>query len=161
MSVNRGKQFEQQIREGFEKVLGCTIDRLPDQTNGFAGGSNICDFIAYFYPNILYLECKSCYGNTLNFHNITDTQWNGLFEKSKIRGAIAGVVIWFIDHNVTYYVPITVLHDLKAGGYKSFHCNLDKTPEDLRRMVITIPGTKKRILFDYDMLAFLEHIRRT
>lgn len=43
MAENRGKQFENVIREAFEKVPGVSIDRLHDQTNGFKGSQNICD----------------------------------------------------------------------------------------------------------------------
>lgn len=43
MSVNRGKQFEDVIKTAFEKVPGVSIDRLHDQTTGYAGSSNICD----------------------------------------------------------------------------------------------------------------------
>lgn len=43
MGQNRGKQFEQVVREAFEKVPNVSIDRLHDQTNGFLGSQNICD----------------------------------------------------------------------------------------------------------------------
>lgn len=43
MSPNRGKQFENVIREAFERVPNVSIDRLHDQTNGFKGSQNICD----------------------------------------------------------------------------------------------------------------------
>jgi len=43
MAVNRGKDFENVIREVFEKVPGVSIDRLHDQTTGFKGSQNICD----------------------------------------------------------------------------------------------------------------------
>ena len=43
MTVNRGKQFEDVIRQAFEKVPDVSIDRLHDQTNGFRGSQNICD----------------------------------------------------------------------------------------------------------------------
>jgi hypothetical protein len=42
-NVNRGKQFEEQVRKGFEKLSDISVDRLPDQMSGFAGSSNICD----------------------------------------------------------------------------------------------------------------------
>ena len=43
MGGNRGKKFEEVIRESFEKVPNVSIDRLHDQTNGFKGSQNICD----------------------------------------------------------------------------------------------------------------------
>ena len=110
MSENRGKQFERVIREAFEKVPGVSIDRLHDQTNGFKGSQNICDFIVYKEPYEYYFECKSVHGRTLSIHsiphtgkdgkvcgfygNITDKQWGGLLEKSKIPGVFAGIICW-------------------------------------------------------------------
>lgn len=43
MAVNRGKQFEDVVREALEKVPGVSIDRLHDQTTGWKGSTNICD----------------------------------------------------------------------------------------------------------------------
>lgn len=43
MSINRGKDFENVIRQAFEKVPDVSIDRLHDQTTGFKGSQNICD----------------------------------------------------------------------------------------------------------------------
>lgn len=43
MAENRGKKFENVIRESFLKVPNVSIDRLHDQTNGFKGSQNICD----------------------------------------------------------------------------------------------------------------------
>ena len=47
MTYNYGKRFEDVVREAFEKVPGVSIDRLHDQTTGFKGSTNICDFIVY------------------------------------------------------------------------------------------------------------------
>ena len=116
MAVNRGKQFEQIIRSAFEKVPNVSIDRLHDQTNGFKGSQNICDFIVYKEPHEYYFECKSVHGNTLPFRNITETQWNGLLEKSKIEGVFAGIICWWIDKDVTKFIPIQVLDFLKIIG---------------------------------------------
>ena len=45
MATNRGKQFEEVIKEAFESIPDVSIDRLHDQTTGYRGSSNICDFI--------------------------------------------------------------------------------------------------------------------
>ena len=47
MKVNRGKQFEEQIKQAFLNVKDCSVDRLYDTTSGFIGVANICDFIIY------------------------------------------------------------------------------------------------------------------
>ena len=90
MAVNRGKKFEEVVRKAFEKVPNVSIDRLHDQTTGFVGSQNICDFIVYKEPYEYYIECKSVHGNTLPFSNITETQWNGLINKATIEGVFVG-----------------------------------------------------------------------
>lgn len=171
-SVNRGKDFENVIRQCFERLPGVSIDRLHDQTTGYAGSSNICDFIVYRYPNIFYIECKSVHGNRLSIYsipkpdkhgvlhgfygNITDTQWEGLVEKSDIcsAGIIAGVMCWWVDHDVTLFIPIETLcwfRDIlgqKSVAYDEFNTNIGDTN------AILVPGKKKRVFFDYDMEAF-------
>ena len=119
MAVNRGKDFEDVIKNSFLKLDNVSIDRLHDQTNGYKGSSNISDFIVYKYPHQYYFECKCCYGNTLNFHNITDNQRKGLLEKSNIDGVIAGIIVWFIDHDTTYFMPIQIIEKLKICRIKS------------------------------------------
>ena len=150
MGVNRGKQFESCVRESIERIHNTSIDRLIDPQNGFAGVRNICDFIAYSYPFIWYLECKSCYGNTLPFSNITQNQWYGLIKKSDITGVHAGYIVWFIDHDMTYFVSAHAMQILKAEGKKSLHI------KDAEVYGVKIPGKKKRVLFEYDFRPLLK-----
>lgn len=160
MGVNRGKQFEEAIRTALKKCPGVSIDRFQDPMAGYAGIRNICDFVAYSYPFEYYFECKSLYGNTLNFNNITKDQWEGLQEKSYIPGVQAGVIVWFIDHNVTVYVPIESLVELKNNGAKSLNI---KDIINVTIPFISVPGKKKRVLFEYDgaaLLAYLQNIAR-
>ena len=149
MSENRGKKFENVIKESFLKVQDVSIDRLHDQTNGFKGSQNICDFIVYKEPYEYYIECKSVHGNTLPFSNITDTQWNGLLKKSQIEGVFAGVICWWIDKDVTKFIPIESLSWLELIGYKSIRYDIDNV------YTVEIKGKKKRVFFDYDMESFL------
>ena len=158
MAQNRGKQFESVIKEAFEKVDGVSIDRLHDQTTGFKGSQNICDFVVYKKPYEYYVECKSVHGNTLPFSNITDTQWKGLLEKSKIPGVFAGIICWFVDKNVTYYFDIQFLYALKTQGYKSvrYDSKVDSYPPNYAddSELFQLSGKKKRVFFDYDMNQF-------
>ena len=149
--TNRGKDFEKVIKEAFEKVPGVSIDRIHDQTNGFAGSANISDFIMYKYPYEYYIECKSVHGNTLPFSNITKNQWQGLLEKSKIEGVFAGVVCWWVDRDVTLFLPIGELELEKRHGWKSIRYDIERC-----NGVMEIKGKKKRVFFDYDMVSFLE-----
>ena len=45
MVVNRGKQFEDVIKQAFLNVPDVSVDRLHDQMSGYFGSKNICDFI--------------------------------------------------------------------------------------------------------------------
>jgi len=158
MTYNYGKKFEDVVREAFEKVPGVSIDRLHDQTTKFKGTSaNICDFIVYREPYEYYFECKSVHGNTLPFSNITNTQWNGLLQKSQIEGVFAGVICWWIDRDVTKFIPIQVLAWLDMSGYKSIR--YDKgTPDKYIGDIIEIKGKKKRVFFEYNMEGFLDEL---
>lgn len=160
MGISRGKDFENVVKQAFEKVPNVSIDRLHDQMSGYMGSSNICDFIVYKYPNIIYLECKSVYGNTLPFSNITDTQWRGLLEKSKIPGVIAGVMCWWIDKDVTMFLPIQYLQACKEAGDKStrYDC-IGFESDDKQIFNIELSGKKKRIFYDYDMEQFLKEVK--
>lgn len=167
MAENRGKKFERFVRASFETVPGVSIDRLPDQTNGFKGGSNISDFIVYKKPYQYYIECKSIHGNTLSIYgndpehrygNITNKQWEGLLKKSRIPGVMAGIICWWIDKDVTVFIPIellTIMREVK--GFKSIRYDIDGlmiTWNGTRRP-IQLAGRKKRVFFEYDMKQFL------
>lgn len=164
MAVNRGKQFEDEIESAFKKCPEVSIDRFMDPAAGYAGVRNICDFVVYSYPFQYYLECKSCHGNTLSIYSnnpkkcygdITNNQWEGLLEKSVIRGVEAGVVVWFIDHDITAYVPIEMLAGLRLSGAKSLNVKdiVNNNVPHLR-----VPGRKKRVLFEYDVYNFLNYL---
>ena len=155
MAENYGKKFEQIVKESFEKVDGVSIDRLHDQMSGFSGSKNICDFIVYKKPYEIYIECKSTRGNTLTFSNITQNQWTGLLEKSKIKGVKAGVLIWFIDRDVTMFAPIQFLQYMKESGLKSIRPDPFVLP---LYKVIYIEGKKKRVFYDYDFTNFFEEV---
>lgn len=155
MAINRGKQFENLLKEQFEKIPNISIDRLYDVTTGYKNQNNPCDFIVYRAGNLNYFECKAIHGNTLNFKShIRENQWDKLLAKSKIYGVNAGIICWFIDNDKTIYVDIEYLEMLRESGYKSFNINkdIDKIP------LIELEGKKKRILFEYNLKKFLEEI---
>lgn len=165
--VNRGKDFEGQVYDGFSKIEGVSIDRLPDPMAGYAGVKNICDFIVYKQPTLYYIECKSCYGNTFSIHsndpkrkygNITNNQWEGLLEKSKIPGVQAGILLWFIDHDETYWLDIRLLQRYKDAGHKSvsYYCDWVDSTKETDAQWDRLVGKKRRVLFDYDFAEFLK-----
>lgn len=149
-----GKEFERQVFKNFSEVKEISIDRIPDQVTKYKGSSsNICDFIVYSKPNLIYLECKTVHGATLPFSNIRENQWNGLLEKSKIDGVIAGIMCWWVDYDVTRFIPIQTLEVLRLLETKSIRYDLDYVDS------IFIVGRKKRTLFEYDMRSFLANLK--
>ena len=165
MAVNRGKQFEDVVRKAFEKVPGVSIDRLHDQTTGFKGSQNICDFIVYRKPYEYYIECKSVKGNILPFRNITETQWDELLKKVEIEGVIAGIICWWTQRDTTLFIPIQILEAEKLNGKKSIRFDYENQflgyypSGKLEIKTIKILGKKKRVFFDYWMEEFFTHFK--
>ena len=152
MKVNRGKQFEDIIKHAFLAVDGVSLDRLADPTSGYLGIRNISDFIVYKNPHQYYIECKSIHGNTFPLKNLTDNQYFGMLEKAKIPGVVCGVIIWFVDRDVTMFVPIDSIREMK--DYQKVSIRFDET---FGKKII-IPGKKKRVFFEYDMQKFFEGV---
>ena len=161
MGINRGKDFENVIKKAFKRFSDVSIDRLHDQTTGYMGSSNICDFIVYKRPNQYYIECKSTGGKSLPLTRITKNQFEGLIAKSKIPGVIAGVIVWFIDLDKTYFIPITYIDMLKKAGIKSINPTndyYDILGTDMWKF--PIEGKKQRVFFRYDMTKFFKEMEK-
>ena len=152
VNMNRGKQFEQIIREDFGKAKNTSVIRLPDPVQGYLGYRNVCDFIVYHYPNQYFIECKTINRDSLPFSNITKNQWTGMLEMSKIDGVIAGVICWFIPRDTTLFIPIQLLERYKNEGRKSVSY---KDPWAKRLL-----GRKKRLFFTYDMEQFFNQFKQ-
>ena len=157
---NRGKDFEKEIKNCFELVPHVSVDRLPDPMSGYSGVRNICDFSVFQSPDTFYIECKCHYGNTLNYKSdIRVNQWDGLLEKSKIFGCVAGVVVWFIDHDVTAFVTIQDLLAHRNSGHKSL--NVVDITGDNSVPHFLVDGIKKRTMYKYLGEDFLRKLHET
>jgi len=157
---NRGKDFEKEIKTCFELVPHVSVDRLPDPMSGYSGVRNICDFSVFQSPDTFYIECKCHYGNTLNYKSdIRVNQWDGLLEKSKIFGCVAGVVVWFIDHDVTAFVTIQDLLAHRNSGHKSL--NVVDITGDNSVPHFLVDGIKKRTMYKYLGEDFLRKLHET
>ena len=168
MSVNRGKKFEEHIEEAFKKVANISVLRLHDQTTGFKGSTNPCDFLVYHKPFLYAIECKSVHGNTFSIYSknpkkkyglITNFQWETLLEMSTVKGVHAGIIVWFVDHDETIFLDINLLKRWRDAGHKSIH----SYPEWIEYVQgkhdwIYITGRKKRVFFDYNMVQFLREM---
>lgn len=162
MGENRGKQFENIIKEAFEKVNNTSVIRLHDQTSGFRGSFNPCDFIVYHYPNMYAIECKSIHGNTFPLSNITDNQYKGLLNLSKTYGIIAGVICWWVDKDVTKFIPIQMIQALKNMSKKSIRYDEEVFCDSngYGYVTTTIKGKKKRVFFDYNFNDFFKEVSK-
>lgn len=154
MAKNRGKDFEDVIRKCLEKVPNTTVIRLPDPVMGYLGYRNICDFLVYHYPKQYFIECKSCHGASLPFDNITKNQREGLTDVEGVKGVQAGILIWYVDHDYTVWVPISIINGLRQQRDKSLNWNMaQRIPE-----CVEVKGKKKRVFFDYNMGAFFDEV---
>lgn len=156
MAVNRGKDFESIVRECLQKVDGAYVQRLYDPQGGYAGVANPCDFNVYRYPKMYMIECKSVHGNTLaiyspnekkKYGNISNTQWEEMLAATQ-SGVVAGVLCWWIDRDVTRFLPIQSLDGIRNSGSKSIRYDAIVSNS------LDIDGIKKRVYFDYDFRKF-------
>lgn len=150
MAQNRGKQFEQKLKEDFSKMSGAYIYRVPDQLGGLKGQTGICDFIGFCYPSIFFLEAKTILGNTFPITNFT--QFDKLMSIPDVRGVHRGVVIWFQTHDTVVYVPMTTFVKLKQDNKKSFNIKYIDSKE---YECLVIPSIKKRVFMDSNYSVLL------
>lgn len=143
-----GKNFESIVGKAFEKYPFTSVDRIPDQTMHYKDRKNVSDFIVYHHPIQYYIECKTVHGNTLPFSNIS--QLDALMKKSEIYGVRAGVMCWWVDKDVTRWLPIEELNFKRYRGQKSIRFD-----EPVHGSKI-IKGKKKRTYFEYDIDSFFE-----
>jgi len=118
-----GKKAEQKLRDWLDDAKnGYAFTRIPDQMSGFyAVSRNICDFICYKYPNIYYIESKSTYSDRFDFSMISETQWAGLLQKSKIKGCYGLIIILFATQQRAFILNIQDIDALYKSGKKSIN----------------------------------------
>lgn len=155
MSNDPGKVFEQDFQISSGEHDDISLDRLRDPMGGAKGIQNICDFIVFTSPWQFFLELKSRQGNTLNFKEITDTQYLGLLKKSAKKNVIPGILVDYRDYEEVYFVHIQDCYRLReVEGKKSLHI------KDVREIGLQLVGHKKRVRFTYDVLPFLKELGR-
>ncbi len=154
MASNKGKAFEDVFKENWKKCYpGTWIFRLKDQMNGYKDTSqNPCDFITFTAENKLFMiECKSHEGASIPFDAIP--QYERLLEYKDKKNVYPGILIWFIDKDKIYWVPINVAEKMYTDGEKSI---------GLRHIgkynLIEVPSVKKRVYMESDLNAVFSHI---
>lgn len=147
---NRGKIFEQVFKKDWEKSFpNSFIYRVPDQMSGYKNTSiNICDFICFNDNTLFLIECKSHKGASIPFDNIT--QYSKLLKKVGIPGVRCGVILWLIEKDKVYYIPVSTIKQMKKDGKKSVGIS---TVDNYN--IIEIPSIKKRVFMDSDYSVLL------
>jgi hypothetical protein len=151
MAVNRGKQWEAKLKEDFSKMSGAYIYRVPDQLGGLKGQTGICDFIAYKFPKIFFIEAKTILGNTFPLTNFT--QFDKLMSIPNNQGVHRGVMLWFQDHQRVLYVPLLTIAKMKQDGKKSVNI---RTIDSDGYEYLNIPSVQKRVFLDSDYSVMME-----
>lgn len=172
MAANIGKIFEEQIKKSVPDYA--LLYRLPDSAQSFGGCSNLrfsqknpFDFLLWdSSSHILYaLEMKTVSGKSISFERNKDDhgdihlhQINGLSYWNKYDGTICGFIIEFRELEKTIFLGIDDFNVLSGViPKKSFSYNdLDK----YKVKYITIPQTKARTRYTYDIDNFLSHNER-
>lgn len=148
MNDGLGKHAEQKIKEWLDRPQdGYSFDRIPDQMTGFYGSSNICDFECYKYPYKYYIESKATWEDRWEFNRLTDIQYNGLLNKSKIVGVCGWVIVLFASHKRAFVLDIRDIEKAKTDGVKSININkIDRWTIPYKELM-TIPSRKQ--MLDY------------
>ena len=148
------KNFELKVKEDWLKLPNSTIERLYDPVGGYNGVRNISDFIAYAYPQIWFIECKTIKGNTFPFSNLS--QYERLLGKKGIKGVRAGVIVWFYEKDTVLYAPIETIEQMKSDGEVSLNCKniVDKLYKKEYDITV-VPSIKKRTYMDSDYSVLL------
>ncbi len=152
-----GKQAEKKIKEWLDKPEeGYSFDRIKDQMTGFYGSSNICDFTCFKSPNMYYIESKATWNDRFDFSALTEIQYNGLLEKSKIENVYGIVIILFATYQKAVIINIQEIDRLiKNNVQKSVNINKMQKWDFKYAEIQTIPNNRKKLLdytgelFDY------------
>ena len=146
-----GKKAEAKINEWLNKPEdGISFDRIKDQMTGLYGSKNICDFTCFKSPYMWYIESKATWEDRFDFSMITDTQYEGLLDKSKIEKVFGVVIILFASYKRAFMLDIREIDKLILSGKKSINIKkIDKWPIKLYLEIPTIPNNRKHLL-DYE-----------
>ena len=155
-----GKKAEEKIKQWLDKPEdGYSFDRFYDQMTGyFMTSRNICDFICYKYPYLYYLESKATYEDRFNFSMLTETQHDGLLQKSKIHGVYGLVIILFATYQKAFILNIRDIKNLEDDGKKSLNIKkIDKWNISYAE-IPTIPSRKSLLDYDGDLQSLVENM---
>jgi recombination protein U len=148
MAKNVGKVFEQDFKKSIPPDY--FHYRLKDDTSGYSGVNNPCDFMIYKAPHLFMLELKSCKGKSIPLDRLRENQVKGLYKSYLNHAIYGGFVINFRDLEETYFLSVyEVVRFINEGGRKSLPV------EFCRKYGSRIEQTLKRTRYSYDLGAWL------
>lgn len=152
MSESIGKKAEKKIKDWLDRPEdGYCFDRVPDPIGGFYGQRNICDFTCFKYPDYWYIESKATEHDRFDFSMISDIQYYGLLQKSKIDHVHGVVIVLFVTYKRAFILDIRDIDYLKQQGKKSLNINkLDKWSINYRE-IQTIQSRKEMLDYTGDL----------
>jgi len=137
MAIDPGKEWEDIVETWLAESKIC-YDRIHDQMSGKAGSKNVCDYDAYLYPHLYYIECKECASPRFDMlSRISEYQWTELLKKDKFPGVRAGYAIWMKGDQRAFWVSSLALELYYTAGIKSV------TSDDLARIGVELTLYKK------------------
>lgn len=148
MAESVGKKAEKKIKEWLDRPEdGYCFDRIPDPIGGYFGQRNICDFICFKAPYFWYIESKATEQDRFDFSMLTDIQYYGLLEKSKIPNVFGVVIVLFVTYKRAFILDVREIERLKSEGTKSLNIKkIDKWGIQYQE-IQTVPS--KKTMLDY------------
>ena len=149
--MDAGKKFEKQFRGCIPSTV--YYYRLKDDTSGFAGINNPCDYFVYSYPHLYLFELKTHKGKSIPFSALTQGQIMGLYEAKKTNGIKAGFIFNFRDIAETYYVDI--------NDFMDFYNTTDRKSVPVsfcKEKGVVVEQTLIRVNYEYNIDKLLKEI---
>ena len=143
-----GKKAETKIKQWLDHPEdGQCLYRIVDQMSGFYGSRNICDFFYFKSPYCAFIESKSTWHDRFDFSMISENQFNGLLEKSKINNVYGLVIVLFATYKRAFILNIEDIDRSIKSGNKSLNIKKLHKWKIPSIEIATIPSRKS--LLDY------------
>lgn len=144
-----GKEAERKIKEWLDHPEdGLCFDRIKDQMTGFYGSKNICDFTLFKSPYMYYIESKATWEDRFDFSMLSETQHDGLLEKSAIHNVYGIVIVLFAHHQRAFVIDINEIKRLEDMGKHSLNIKKVDKWDCLYTEIETVPNNRK-VYLDY------------
>lgn len=160
MAESYGKKAEHKVRQWLDHPEnGYSFDRLPDQTSGFYGSTNICDFTCFKAPYMFYIESKETEHDRFAFSQLSDCQYTGLLKKSRIQNCYGLVMVLFATYKRAFILDIQDIENSIKTGRKSINITkIDKWKIPYVE-IPTVPSRKLMLDYKGDLLKLLNLIK--